>query len=70
MKKRILIGLVLLALAVLVYFQVKTWKKFDWHTFKTQTEDVNVGLIAAGVGWRGHATPEGEGLPSLHWPAS
>jgi uncharacterized protein (TIRG00374 family) len=33
-KKRILVyGLVLAVLAVLVYFQFRTWKHFDWATF-------------------------------------
>ena len=50
MKKKILIALVLLVLATLVYFQIRTWKKFDWHSFKEQTEDVNIGLILLGVG--------------------
>jgi uncharacterized protein (TIRG00374 family) len=49
MKKKTLIALLLLVLAALVYFQVRTWKKFDWHSFKEQTEDVNIGLILAGT---------------------
>jgi len=33
-KKRILVyGLVFVVLAVLVYFQFRTWKNFDWQTF-------------------------------------
>jgi hypothetical protein len=50
MKKKILITLVLLVLATLVYFQIRTWKKFDWHSFREQTEGVNVGLILLGTG--------------------
>lgn len=49
MKKKILIALVLLVLAILVYFQVTTWKKFDWRSFKEQTEDVDVRLILLGT---------------------
>lgn len=49
-KKRILIMLpVLVALCALVYLQVRTWKRFDWHTFWQQTEHVNWLLIFAGV---------------------
>jgi glycosyltransferase 2 family protein len=49
-KKRILITAVaLLAILALVYLQVKTWKKFDWQTFKEQTEDVNLFYIGLGV---------------------
>jgi uncharacterized protein (TIRG00374 family) len=49
MKKKILITVVLLALAALIYLQFKTWRKFDWRSFREQTEDVNIGLIALGV---------------------
>jgi len=36
-------------LGALVYLQVRTWKKFDWQTFKEQTEDVNLLYIGLGV---------------------
>lgn len=49
MKKKIIITVAALALAVLVYLQVKTWRKFDWKSFREQTEDVNVWLILLGV---------------------
>jgi hypothetical protein len=49
MKKKVLIAIVLLALGALVYLQFKTWRKFDWKSFREQTEDVNIGLIALGV---------------------
>ncbi|HLW55167.1 MAG TPA: lysylphosphatidylglycerol synthase transmembrane domain-containing protein [Candidatus Angelobacter sp.] len=45
----VITAVVLLALAALVYLQVNTWKKFDWHTFKEQTEDVNLLYIGLGV---------------------
>jgi hypothetical protein len=32
-----------------VYLQVRTWKRFDWETFKEQTEDVNLLYIGLGV---------------------
>jgi hypothetical protein len=49
-KKRIVISaVVLLAILALVYLQVKTWRKFDWQTFKEQTEDVNLFYIGLGV---------------------
>lgn len=50
MKKKLLIALVLLVLATLIYFQFRTWKKFDWQSFKEQTEGVNIGLVLLGVG--------------------
>jgi len=49
MKKKIIITVAVLALAVLVYLQFKTWRKFDWKSFREQTEDVNIGLILLGV---------------------
>lgn len=47
-RKRILLSIaVLAALCLLIYFQVRTWKQFDWHTFWLQTEHVNkLGIIA------------------------
>lgn len=48
-RKILLTALVVIVLGALVYFQVKTWRKFDWQSFKEQTEGVNVGLIALGV---------------------
>ncbi|HEY6305269.1 MAG TPA: lysylphosphatidylglycerol synthase transmembrane domain-containing protein [Candidatus Angelobacter sp.] len=49
-KKRVVITtLVVLALAALVYLQVKSWRKFDWQTFKEQTEDVNLVYVGLGV---------------------
>ncbi len=33
--------LVFVVLCLLVYLQVRTWKRFDWHTFWQQTEHVN-----------------------------
>src|SRR5260370_36159367 len=50
MKKKILIALLLLVQATLVYFQIRTWKKFDWHSFKEQTEGVNIRLLLLGTG--------------------
>jgi glycosyltransferase 2 family protein len=48
-KKMAVTALVLLALGALVYLQVKSWRKFDWQTFKQQTEDVNLLYIGIGV---------------------
>lgn len=45
----VIAAVVLLAIAALVYLQVNTWKKFDWQTFKQQTEDVNLFYIGLGV---------------------
>jgi glycosyltransferase 2 family protein len=48
-RKTVITALVLLAILALVYLQVRTWKKFDWQTFKEQTEDVNLFYIGLGV---------------------
>ena|ERR1035438_5036513 len=49
-KKRILIfGVVLVALCLLVYLQFRTWKKFDWATFRNTTEHVNKLDLLAGI---------------------
>lgn len=48
-KKIVLTALAVLVLAALVYLQVRSWRKFDWQTFKEQTEDVNLLYIGLGV---------------------
>jgi uncharacterized protein (TIRG00374 family) len=49
-KKRIVIMLVVLAvLCVLVYLQVRAWKRFDWPKFLVETRHVNWWLILAAV---------------------
>src|SRR5260370_6880231 len=48
-KKMLITVLVLVALAALVYLQVKRWRKFDWQTFKEQTEDVKLFYVGLGV---------------------
>lgn len=49
-KKRYLItALVLLVLSTLVYLQVRTWKRFDWHRFWAATENTNRFYLVAGV---------------------
>ena len=50
-KKKILISvLVLLVLAVLVYLQVRTWRRFDWHRFWAATQHTQKLYLLAGVG--------------------
>src|SRR5271166_6805587 len=46
--KRILaLGIVLVALCLLIYLQVRTWKNFDWEVFWSRTDHVNpLGLVA------------------------
>ena len=45
-KKRTLISAGVLALLCgLIYLQVRTWKKFDWHTFWARTDQVKVSYI-------------------------
>lgn len=49
-KRRILIsGVVLLTLCLLVYLQFRTWKTFDWATFRSSTEHVRKVNLLAGV---------------------
>jgi glycosyltransferase 2 family protein len=49
-KKRLLItALGLVVLAALVYLQVRTWKKFDWHRFVMATHNTNKFYLVAGV---------------------
>jgi uncharacterized protein (TIRG00374 family) len=49
-KKRFLITvLVLGVLAVLVYLQVRTWRRFDWHRFWMATGNTNKFDLLAGV---------------------
>lgn len=49
-KKRVLIfGVVLVVLCLLIYLQVRTWKKFDWAMFWNRTDHVNLVYLLAGV---------------------
>jgi uncharacterized protein (TIRG00374 family) len=49
-KKQILVpGIIAALLTALVYYQVRTWKKFDWVVFREQTSSLNWWLIAAAV---------------------
>src|SRR5882672_4586633 len=49
-KRRFLITtLVLVVLAGLVYLQVRTWRKFDWHRFWAATHNTNKLYLVAGV---------------------
>jgi len=49
-RKRILVfGGVFLALCLLIYLQIRAWKKFDWAMFWHQTEHVNWLYIFAGL---------------------
>jgi uncharacterized protein (TIRG00374 family) len=48
-KRLLLYGLVLGVLAVLVYFQFRTWKDFDWATFWTESK-VSPWHILNGIG--------------------
>jgi uncharacterized protein (TIRG00374 family) len=49
-KKRFVItALVLVVLSALVYLQIRTWKKFDWHRFWVATHNTNKFFLVAGV---------------------
>ncbi|HZU33581.1 MAG TPA: lysylphosphatidylglycerol synthase transmembrane domain-containing protein [Candidatus Angelobacter sp.] len=49
-KKRFFITiLVLVVLGALVYLQIRTWKKFDWHRFWMATHNTNKFYLVAGV---------------------
>jgi hypothetical protein len=50
-KKKILISaLVLVALAALVYLQIRTWRKFDWQKFWDVTRGTNIFYLLTGTG--------------------
>ncbi len=45
-KKRILLLLLVTAiLGALIYFQFRTWQKFDWQTFGRVTRDINLSKV-------------------------
>ena len=49
-KKRFIVtALVLVALAALVYLQVRTWKRFDWHRFWAATHNTNKFYLVSAV---------------------
>jgi hypothetical protein len=48
-KKFFITALVLLALAGLGALQVHAWHKFDWQTFKAQTEGIHISFVLLGV---------------------
>lgn len=49
-KRRVaILGLVAGVLAALVYWQVRSWRKFDWGVFAAQTTAVNWWMIAGAV---------------------
>jgi uncharacterized protein (TIRG00374 family) len=48
-KKFLITALILLALIGLVLRQVHDWHKFDWQTFKEQTEDIHLSFVLLGV---------------------
>ena len=50
-KKRLLVyGLILALLAVLVYFQFRTWRDFDWATFWAESRSVRLDHILLAIG--------------------
>jgi uncharacterized protein (TIRG00374 family) len=62
--KRIVVTLIVLAvLCLLVYLQVRTWRRFDWQTFWQQTEHVNWwGILLGGV-----LTYAAYGIRAVRW---
>ncbi|HWX56764.1 MAG TPA: lysylphosphatidylglycerol synthase transmembrane domain-containing protein [Verrucomicrobiae bacterium] len=49
-KKRVLItALVVVVLAGLIYLQVRTWRRFEWHKFTAATAGANFFFIGLGV---------------------
>jgi len=48
-KKFFISALVLIALAALVYFQVRTWRRFEWHHFWAVTKGINLTYLFAGT---------------------
>ncbi len=63
-RKRLVVTLILLVLlGGMLYWQVHTWRKFDWQTFRDETSDVNWWLVLAGVGLVYLA----DGLRAVRW---
>jgi hypothetical protein len=48
-KKLLITALVFVVLAGLVLRQIREWHKFDWQTFKDQTEDIHLSYVLLGV---------------------
>jgi len=48
-KKFLISALVLVALAALVYLQVRTWRKFEWHHFWAVTKGISIPYLLAGT---------------------
>jgi uncharacterized protein (TIRG00374 family) len=48
-KKRILFSAAVIAIGVLVYTQFRTWRKFDWATFRSQTSEVNWLMVISAI---------------------
>jgi glycosyltransferase 2 family protein len=49
-KRRFIYGLIFTLLVVLVYFQFRTWKDFDWATFWAESKGVSIGHVLNAVG--------------------
>ena len=63
-RKRLLATLVLLLLlAGMLYWQVHTWRKFDWATFRDETDGLKWSLVLAAVGLIYLA----DGLRAVRW---
>ncbi len=48
-KRALTTAAVVLALAGLIYLQIRTWRKFEWGKFASATEGANYFLIGAGI---------------------
>jgi glycosyltransferase 2 family protein len=49
-KRILVLSIVLVALCLLIYLQVRTWKNFDWGVFWSRTDHVSLlGLLAGSV---------------------
>src|ERR1700726_2238705 len=40
-KNALILGIVLIALCLLIYLQIRAWKTFDWQIFWTSTKHIN-----------------------------
>jgi uncharacterized membrane protein YbhN (UPF0104 family) len=48
-KKKLTIIVIVLVLAVMVYFQIRAWRRFDWTKFAEGSEGINWLRVLAGV---------------------
>src|SRR5436305_1329190 len=62
-KRRLLFVLLIVVLALLIYWQVRAWRHFDWQKFKEGAEGINYWWVLGAVALIYAA----DGLRALRW---